>query len=92
MLEQSHGPHCGARQYIRVLQLLAEHPVDRVQRAIAGGAAEADLIAQRVQRLAQRTQALDRREAPSQLAQYQVPREDLTRFDEHLCTGEPAYV
>ena len=33
-LEQRHGPTAGARQYIRVLQLLAEHPLERVQQAV----------------------------------------------------------
>ena len=33
LLEQRHGPFAGARQYIRVLQLLAEHPVERIQNA-----------------------------------------------------------
>jgi transposase len=32
--EQREGPHAGARQFIRVLQLLAEHPVSHVQQAI----------------------------------------------------------
>ena len=31
-LEQRHGPLAGARQFIRVLQLLAEHPIERVRR------------------------------------------------------------
>ena len=33
-LERRHGPHRGARQYIGVLQLLAEHPIERLGRAI----------------------------------------------------------
>ena len=33
-LEQRHGPSAGARQYIRVLELLAQHPLSRVQQAI----------------------------------------------------------
>jgi hypothetical protein len=33
-LEQQHGPRTGARHYIRVLQLLAEYPVERVHEAI----------------------------------------------------------
>ena len=32
-LEERHGPQAGSRQYIRVLQLLAEHPQVRVQQA-----------------------------------------------------------
>jgi transposase len=33
-LEQQHGGPSGSRQFIRVLQLLALHPVDRVERAV----------------------------------------------------------
>jgi hypothetical protein len=33
-LEQRHGATAGARQYVRVLQLLAEHPLRRVQQAV----------------------------------------------------------
>jgi hypothetical protein len=36
-LEQRLGPRAGARQFIRVLQLLARHPVARVEEAIRAG-------------------------------------------------------
>ena len=56
-LEQRHGPSAGARQYIRVLQLLAEHPVSRVQRAIGRCKDPEDLHADQIihhtQRLAE---------------------------------------
>ena len=90
-LEQRWGPRAGAQQYIRVLQLLADHPVDRVQRAIAGGAAEAELIVARTQRLARRASPSTPSELPAALAQIQVPRPDLTCFDQLLTPGEPAY-
>ena len=55
-LEARHGPRAGARHYIRVLQLLAHHPAERVSLAIQGalaeGAAEARLIAAQAERLA----------------------------------------
>jgi transposase len=55
-LEARHGPRAGTRQYIRVLQLLAHHPAERVSRAIesvlAEGAAEARRIAEQTERLA----------------------------------------
>ena len=35
-LEARHGPTAGARHYIRVLQLLAEHPLGRVREAVEG--------------------------------------------------------
>jgi len=53
-LEQRHGPSAGARQYIRVLQLLAEHPVARVQRAIGRCKNPEDLHADRIIQHAQR--------------------------------------
>ena len=33
-LEERHGAMAGSRQYVRVLQLLSEHPLDRVHRAV----------------------------------------------------------
>jgi hypothetical protein len=33
-LEEHHGPEAGARRFVRVLQLLGEHPLDRVRRAV----------------------------------------------------------
>ena len=33
-LEAHHGAEAGARRFVRVLQLLAEHPLDRVRRAV----------------------------------------------------------
>jgi hypothetical protein len=33
-LEKQHGGHSGARHFIRVLQLLARHPLEHVQRAV----------------------------------------------------------
>jgi transposase len=33
-LEQHHGTEAGARRFVRILQLLGEHPLDRVRRAV----------------------------------------------------------
>lgn len=33
-LEQHHGTEVGARRFVRILQLLGEHPLDRVRRAV----------------------------------------------------------
>lgn len=60
-LEQRHGPSAGARQYIRVLQLLAEHPVARVQRAIGRCRAPEDLHADRIVHHAQRLAEQEKR-------------------------------
>jgi hypothetical protein len=35
-LEKQHGKHAGSRQFIRILQLLATHPLSRVQEAVEG--------------------------------------------------------
>jgi Mu transposase, C-terminal domain len=89
-LEQRHGPQAGARQYIRVLQLLAEHPLARVQQAVEACsdlvAAQAERIAQMVVRLAERDAGVP---APVGTAtpEVQVPRPDLGRFDQLLKDG-----
>ena len=101
-LEARHGPAPGARQYVRVLQLLAEHPVTRVQRAIRHGRGLEDLSADRIiqhtRRLADRdtrrgvrTDAFERSELDSTLCQVQVPPPDLDRFDQLLSVGELAH-
>jgi transposase len=57
VLETRHGARPGARQYIRVLQLLAEHPLERVrsavEEALTQGSPEAERISSRVLRLAE---------------------------------------
>jgi transposase len=90
-LEERHGATAGVRQYIRVLQLLAEHPLTRVQQAVEACArseeAQAERIAAMVQRLAEQDTG-----APVSLGtaadDVQVPRPDLGRFDELLKEGE----
>ena len=47
-LETRHGPTAGARQYIRVLQLLAEHPLERVQAAVETCLRRDELHAERI--------------------------------------------
>ena len=91
-LEEHHGPHAGSRQYIRVLQLLAEHPVERVQRAIeycqAKGLLDAELIHGQTDHL-----ALRQEHATEPLpVQIHVPPPDLSRFNQLLSMGEPAHV
>ena len=94
-LEQRHGPAAGARQYIRVLQLLATHPVGRVEQAMARGEPDAELIRLRTERLARRSNPANPAAIPDPLAHVQVPPEDLSRFDlylTHLAQGELAHV
>ena len=81
-LEGRLGVGTGCRHFIRVLQLLAHHPQDRVERAIAlcGGRPDAAAITPAVERLAR---AADTPAAlsDSQLSLLTVPRPDLARFD-----------
>jgi transposase len=60
-LEACHGPRTGTRHYIRVLQLLAQHPAERVgqaiQIALARGCRDARLIAEQTERLAAESRA-----------------------------------
>lgn len=95
-LEQRHGPHAGSRQYIRVLQLLAEHPRPRVQQAmehcLRKGLLDAELIRAEAERLALRHVGVTEAGPPAAPAlQIQVPRADLSRFNELLSTGDPAH-
>jgi transposase len=97
-LERRLGPRAGARHYIRVLQLLARHPLARVEQAVADcqhrGGADATAITARVERLAQEAAAprspevalsddgTSRNATP--LAAVRVPPPDLTQFDRLL--------
>src|SRR5205814_2047450 len=57
-LERQHGAQAGARQFIRVLQLLAEHSVEQVQRAVEASHSSAgyrvEAIVDRIRRSADR--------------------------------------
>jgi transposase len=99
-LERRHGGRAGARQYIRVLQLLAEHPLGRVQRAVEKGLAQEPVQADRIIALAARlAEGCPAPGSPTgsvtalchspmtPLCQYQVPRPDLGRFDQLLSQG-----
>ncbi|MCA9199075.1 MAG: IS21 family transposase [Planctomycetales bacterium] len=64
-LEDRHGPQPGAKQYIRVLQLLASHPTDRVclavQQCQTAGVVTAQRIAFRCDELEQKARRLETR-------------------------------
>jgi transposase len=53
-LESRHGPCAGARHYIRVLQLLADHPLARVQQAVEQCFKQEQLQAERISALVAR--------------------------------------
>ena len=96
-LEDKHGAPAGTRQFIRVLQLLGEHPQSRIERAIAACRAEHCLTAEAI---VQRTRALAAAEAgqalgigqsyeSANLPRVSVPPPDLSRFN-RLLGGEAA--
>ncbi len=94
-LEQAHGATTGARQYIRVLQLLAEHPMERVLGALElsqrQGSYDVDVISQRVRRLAQCNDiGMSQADAtcPSPLRSIQVTMPNLRQFDQLLTREE----
>jgi transposase len=98
LFESRHGPFAGARQYIRILQLLAEHPVKRVQKAIelcvANSTINAEMIINKVNHLAQNQRPAEPTDPNIDRYQIQVPRPDLSRFDQYLTVdqGEASYV
>jgi transposase len=103
-LEQLHGSLGGARRFVRVLQLLGEHPLTRVQRAVEAcrreHLASAEAVIQRTCSLA----AIETRSPDGSppdpesaaAAWVSVPLPDLSRFDqlmgdrgnEHGCINE----
>jgi transposase len=95
-LEERHGVHAGSRQYIRVLQLLAEHPQARVRQAIeycrTRNLLDAELIRGQAERLALRPEpAVANVPAEPLIRQIQVPRVDLSRFNQLLSIGDPVH-
>jgi transposase len=89
-LEQQHGPRAGCRHYIRVLQLLGDHPTERVRLAVEGCLGRPALTAECVRAAAERLAGVPSAggEAVTGLCQYHVPRPDLGRFDQLLSQGD----
>ena len=91
-LEARYGRPAGTNQFIRVLQLLAEHPRERVERAIAacraGTAPSAEAIVQRVRSLAAteagRAAPIERSSDGIGVPHVSVPPPDLSRFNRLL--------
>jgi transposase len=85
-LEARLGPRAGARQYIRVLQLLAHHPVGRVEQAIGACQSRGDLEAPAVVAAAERLAHDEplRPNDPSTAGPVTVPRPDLSMFNRLL--------
>jgi transposase len=101
-LEQREGPLAGGRQYIRVLNLLATHPAERIARvvepALARDQVYVDLIVERVEHQSEEPNGTDRRHdaadpvLPQGLTTVEVPRPDLTLFDRFLSQGGENHV
>jgi transposase len=85
-LEARLGQRAGGRQYIRVLQLLAHHSVERVERGIrscrARGATDAAAVTAAVERLTSDTAVS--RNLPAAAPNISVPLPDLSQFDRLL--------
>jgi transposase len=96
IFEQCHGPATGTRHYIRVLQLLLRHPVERVARAWEACRQRphvtAEMITEKTLALAQAADAC-LGEAPSAMPpgipSVTVPPPDLRRFDQLLSQSLP---
>jgi transposase len=90
-LEREHGATAGGRRYARVLQLLVEHPLDRVRGAIES-CTRSDQVG--VESVARRVRVLAAIATPTPVEatspgaaappQVHVPLPDLSRFDELL--------
>lgn len=94
-LEHWLGPQVGTRQYIRILQLLAEHPVERVLRAIELGHRERGYDVEAVLRCARRLaecrdmgMSQQNLEGMAALANVQVIMPHLRQFDQLLTSQE----
>ncbi len=88
-LEQRHGATAGARHYVRVLQLLGEHPLERLRQAVETCVRRQEFHAERIAAEAGRLQGLGGPAVPvTPLCQYQVPRPDLGCFDQLLNQGD----
>jgi transposase len=89
-LETRHGPTAGARHYVRVLQLLAEHPLERVQAAVETCLRRDEWHAERIGAEARRLTDVAGAAPVTPLCQFQVPQPDLGRFDQLLSQGGSA--
>jgi hypothetical protein len=96
-LEQHHGPAAGVRRYVRVLQLLGEHPLERVRQSVedcrTARVISAEAIIQRTRSLAA-SSPVAHPPSPSAIesiivSQVHVPLPDLSLFDQLI--GSSSY-
>jgi transposase len=96
VLESRYGSTAGARQYVRILQLLAHHPKDRVASAceicLRRGESHARAVIWETERL-ERSRGYVQAEFPFSLRAdpVQVPRPDLRFYDQLIAQGEHAH-
>lgn len=83
-LESRDGLRAGARQYIRVLQLLARFPLAIVEQAITLALARGDPTVTAITAAADRLAVSVTRESRPTAAAFTVPTPDLTRFNQLL--------
>jgi len=94
-LAELHGERTGCRHFIRVLQLMADHPAERIIRAVQACAGistlTAEFIKEKAQRLAARQQSASsdtpdvrHPQCVDPIHRVQVPPPDLRRFDQLL--------
>jgi transposase len=86
-LEAQHGRPSGGRHFARVLQLLGEHPQERVQQAVETCLRKGELHAERIGAEARRLTDVAGAPPMTPLCQFQVPRPDLGCFDQLLSQG-----
>lgn len=96
-LETHHGAEPGARRFVRVLQLLSEHPLDRVQRAVEAcqhdHLASAEAVIERTRSFAAVERARPGTPMVPEAMQapwVDVPLPDLNRFNQLLSTADVA--
>lgn len=91
-LEEVHGTEAGARRFVKVLQLLVEHPLDRVRRAVEACQRDHLTSAETVIAKTQGFASLESQVRPSARAnvdaipasEVHVPLPDLSRFNQLL--------
>jgi hypothetical protein len=83
-LEQQHGRAAAGRHFVRVLQLLGEHPQPQVQAAVEACLRRDEPHAERVEAEVWRLANVAGATPVTPLGQFQVPRPDLGRFDQLL--------
>jgi transposase len=86
-LETRHGLTAGARHFVRVLQLLAEHALERVEQAVETCLRRNELHAERIGAETQRLTSAAGETPVAPLDQFQVPPPDLGCFDQLLSQG-----